>query len=188
MRDGLEPGSSAGGSKWDHFTPSAASLCPNSAATPTPGRNGSGSDAQAETEGGQVAVAHNAPPAAAIAAPLSVTVTITQIHPSRWRARATSPQAARREKGRAWPWNKDGRSPGLAALDLGIGRWQQDVERLPLGQSKAFFACALLCGLWLIVLMMCAMIAFQDKRQNPCILLMHLRMLAVEHVGQNAVR
>jgi hypothetical protein len=42
---GLEPGSSAGGPKWDHFTPSAASLYPNSAATLTPGGKGSGSGA-----------------------------------------------------------------------------------------------------------------------------------------------
>ena len=65
--------------------------------------------------------------------------------------------------------------PGLADLDLGGGG--RDVERRSLPAL-----CSM--GLCLIVLAMCVVIASQKWQQTPCILLITLSRLAVEHVVQ----
>jgi hypothetical protein len=124
---------------------SAASLSPpNSAATSTPGGGGgSGAGGNGNGNGPQVAAAaHSAPPAAAIAVPLSLTGAIIllagglALHHRRKLAaekeRAIWSSSSWSSPSWLWPWNKDGRrSPCLTALDLGGGGGSssRDVEK-----------------------------------------------------------
>ena len=127
---------------------SAAGLSPpNSAATSTPGTNsgtGGGAGAGGNGSGPQVAAAaHNAPPAAAIAVPLSLTGAIIllagglALHHRRKldaeKERAIWTSSSWTSPSWPWPWNRDGRrSPCLTALDFdsrGGGSRSKDVEK-----------------------------------------------------------
>lgn len=100
--------------------PSAASLSPpNAAATLSPGSSNNG----AGGSGPQVAAAaHNAPPAAAIAVPLSLTGAIILLAGglALHHRKQLAAEKERAWSSSSWPWNKDGRSPGLAAAEKAL--------------------------------------------------------------------
>ena len=125
--------------------PSAASISPNPVATLTPG------------SGPQVAAAHNAPPTAALAVPLSLAGAIILL------AGGLAVHHRRRlaaEKERAWSWSRDDVSESAllrrmrsysAGLALNLGRSNRSNRSSSPGNhhddvEKALFARALFCG------------------------------------------